>query len=180
MALYFVRMDLQPDAYPQLPTDGLASIVREAILPSVEALVPLRAAKKLVTGGYLLGERQMVFVFEADSEEEVRQMLDEPIRCSDLAARSDVTLSTMTRLLDGLADARLVQRLPDPRDGRAVRVVLTPAGRQQLEALRRERTTYLVRRIDRLLPEDYQRLLAALPALESLLDDEERAGPARR
>jgi muconolactone delta-isomerase len=75
MAHYFVTMNLQTDAYPSLPTDGLASIVREAILPSVEALVPLRAAKKLVTGGYLVGERQMVFVFEADSEEEVREML---------------------------------------------------------------------------------------------------------
>jgi hypothetical protein len=76
VAHYFVTMDLEPDAYPQLPTDGLAKIVREAILPSVEALVPLSAARKLVTGGYLVGERQMVFVFEADSEEEVRQMLD--------------------------------------------------------------------------------------------------------
>jgi muconolactone delta-isomerase len=76
VAHYFVTMDLEPDTYPQLPTDGLAKIVREAILPSVEALVPLSAARKLVTGGYLVGERQMVFVFEADSEEEVRQMLD--------------------------------------------------------------------------------------------------------
>ena len=64
MALYFVTMDLEPDAYPRLPTDGLARIVREAILPSVEALVPLRAAKKLVTGGYLVGERQMVTIFD--------------------------------------------------------------------------------------------------------------------
>jgi hypothetical protein len=77
MAHYFVTMDLEPDAYPQLPTDGLAKIVREAILPSVEALVPLSAARKLVTGGYLLGERTMVFVFEAESEEEVREMLEE-------------------------------------------------------------------------------------------------------
>jgi hypothetical protein len=76
MALYFVSMDLDPEAYPRLPTDRLARIVREAILPSVEALVPLRAAKKLVTGGYLVGERRMVFVFEAESEEEVRHMLD--------------------------------------------------------------------------------------------------------
>jgi hypothetical protein len=76
MALYFVTMDLKPDAYPRLPTDRLARIVREAILPTVEALVPLRAAKKLVTGGYLVGEKRMVFVFEAESEEEVRRMLD--------------------------------------------------------------------------------------------------------
>jgi hypothetical protein len=76
MALYFVTMDLEPEAYPQLPADRLARIVHEAILPSVEALVPLSAAKKLVTGGYLVGERQMVFVFEAESEEEVRHILD--------------------------------------------------------------------------------------------------------
>ena len=76
MAHYFVTMDLEPDAYPQLPTDGLAKIVREAILPSVEALVPLSAARKLVTGGYLVGERSMVFVFEADSEEEVHDVLE--------------------------------------------------------------------------------------------------------
>ena len=89
MAHYFVTMDLEPDAFPQLPTDRLARIVREAILPSVEALVPLRAARKLVTGGYLLGERQMVFVFEADSEEEVRQMLD-GLPLSGAASKPDI------------------------------------------------------------------------------------------
>lgn len=76
MALYFVTMNLEPDAYPSLPVDRLAHIVREAILPSVEALIPLRAQGRLVTGGYLVGERTMVFVFEADSEEEVRGVLD--------------------------------------------------------------------------------------------------------
>ena len=69
MALYFVTMDLEPDAYPSLPVGGLARIVREAILPSVEALLPLRVEGKLVTGGYLIGEETMVFVFEAVSEE---------------------------------------------------------------------------------------------------------------
>ncbi len=89
MALYFVTMDLEPDAYPQLPTDGLAHIVREAILPSVEALVPLRAARRLVTGGYLVGERRMVFVFEASSEEEVRRTLDE-LPLSGVAEKPDI------------------------------------------------------------------------------------------
>src|SRR5215210_6484722 len=76
MALYFVTMDMKP-VDPRLPVDRLANIVREAILPSVEALIPLGAQGKLVTGGYLVGERSMVFVFEADSEDEVRQMLDD-------------------------------------------------------------------------------------------------------
>ena len=75
MALYFVTMDIKP-ADPQLPVDRLANIVREAILPSVEALIPLKAQGRLVTGGYLVGERSMVFVFEADSEEEVREVLE--------------------------------------------------------------------------------------------------------
>jgi len=51
MALYFVTMDIEPDAYPRLPVDRLANIVREAILPSVEALIPLKAQGRLVTGG---------------------------------------------------------------------------------------------------------------------------------
>ncbi len=75
MALYFVTMDIEP-AGTRLPVDGLAKIVREAILPSVEDLIPLGAQGRLVTGGYLLGDRSMVFVFEADSEEEVREVLD--------------------------------------------------------------------------------------------------------
>jgi len=76
MALYFVTMDLEPEAYPSLPVGGLARVVREAILPSVEALIPLGVDGRLVTGGYLIGEGQMVFVFEADSEEEVREVLN--------------------------------------------------------------------------------------------------------
>jgi hypothetical protein len=76
MALYFVTMDIEPEAAPSMPVGTLARIVREAILPSVEALIPLQVQGKLVTGGYLVGERTMVFVFEADSEEEVRNMLD--------------------------------------------------------------------------------------------------------
>jgi muconolactone delta-isomerase len=76
MALYFVTMDIEPDVEPRLPVNQLASVVREAILPTVKALIPLQTQGRLVTGGYLVGERTMVFVFEADSEEEVREVLE--------------------------------------------------------------------------------------------------------
>ena len=33
-------------------------------------------AREAGDGGYLVGERSMVFVFESDSEEEVRQVLE--------------------------------------------------------------------------------------------------------
>jgi muconolactone delta-isomerase len=75
MALYFVTMDLEPEAASSMPVGWLARIVREAILPSVEALMSLGVEGKLVTGGYLIGEGTMVFVFEAESEEEVREIL---------------------------------------------------------------------------------------------------------
>ena len=77
MALYFVTMEVEKPADPRLPLHRLANIVREAILPSVKALIPLSTQGRLVTGGYLVGEGPMVFVFEADSEEEVRKMLED-------------------------------------------------------------------------------------------------------
>ena len=75
MALYFVTMDIENPADPRLTVDRLANILREAILPTVEDLIPLRAQGKLIAGGYLVGEGTMGFVFEADSEEEVRKVL---------------------------------------------------------------------------------------------------------
>jgi hypothetical protein len=81
---YFVTMDLEEPADPRLPVERLANIVREAILPTVEPLIPLRTQARLVTGGYLVGESTMVFVFEADSEEEVREVLED-LPLSDIA-----------------------------------------------------------------------------------------------
>ena len=77
MSLYFVTMDVAEPADPRLPVDRLANIVREAILPTVETLIPLGTQGRLVTGGYLVGEGTMVFVLEASSEEEVRKTLEE-------------------------------------------------------------------------------------------------------
>ena len=36
MELYFVTMDIEPDAEPRLPVNRLANVVREAILPTVK------------------------------------------------------------------------------------------------------------------------------------------------
>jgi hypothetical protein len=77
MALYFVTMDVEEPADPRLPVHRLANILREAILPTVEDLIPLGAQGRLITGGYLVGEGTMVFVFEADSEAEVREVLED-------------------------------------------------------------------------------------------------------
>ena len=76
MAQYLVTMDIE-SADPLLPIDQLARVVRKAILPSLEALRELQAQGKVVTGGYPIGDRFMVFVVEADSEEHLQQMLED-------------------------------------------------------------------------------------------------------
>ena len=48
---------------------------------------------------------------------------------SDLAERQGVTRATMTGLLQGLAKDELVERLPDPTDGRGALVRMTGKGR---------------------------------------------------
>jgi DNA-binding MarR family transcriptional regulator len=91
-----------------------------------------------------------------------------PLRIGDLAARERVSAPTMTRLVDVLAEARLVERRPDPEDGRGQLVELSATAVALLADIRRERTTLLVRRLNALAPEDRAALIAALPALEAL------------
>ena len=58
------------------------------------------------------------------------------LRLSDLAQRTLVTLSGISRLVTSLERAGLVQREPDPTNRRAVLVTLTREGRRQLAAAR--------------------------------------------
>jgi hypothetical protein len=68
-----VTMDIET-ANPLLPIDELTRVVRKAILLSLDALRDLRARGKVVTGDYPIGDR---FVVEADSEEHLREMLED-------------------------------------------------------------------------------------------------------
>ena len=52
----------------------------------------------------------------------------------ELATLTHVTTGTMTSRLDRLVARDFVTRQPDPGDGRIVRVRLTPAGRQRVDA----------------------------------------------
>lgn len=85
----------------------------------------------------------------------------------ELLAETLVTSGTMTHRVDQMASAGLVERLPDPSDGRVVRVRLTPRGREAVDGalgnlLEREREL-----LGRLTPAE-QRELAGL--LRTLLE----------
>ena len=92
MAQYLVTMDIE-SADPLLPIDELVRVVRKSILPSLEALRNLQARGKVVTGGYPIGDRFMVFVVEADSEKQLWEMLED-VPLSGMA-------KTKVRLLQG-------------------------------------------------------------------------------
>jgi DNA-binding MarR family transcriptional regulator len=95
-----------------------------------------------------------------------------PLRSGELAAREAVTAPTMTRVLSALADRGLITRETDPTDARSVRVSLAPAGVAALTRIRTERTALLVARVARLSPEQRTALVAALPALEALVEED--------
>jgi DNA-binding MarR family transcriptional regulator len=95
------------------------------------------------------------------------------MRLGDLAAKEGVAPPTLSRIVAGLVDAGYVRREPDPNDGRAFLVSPTEEGERVVSGLYSTRIQELQRRLDR-LPEDKIRLLvAALPALEDLVAEDD-------
>jgi DNA-binding MarR family transcriptional regulator len=95
-----------------------------------------------------------------------------PLGPSELARLERVQRPTVTRVVARLCDAGLVERLPDERDRRAALLSITPAGRNVLRDLRRQKTAYLAERLSELKPEERALLARASGLLERMLDDE--------
>jgi DNA-binding MarR family transcriptional regulator len=91
-----------------------------------------------------------------------------PSRLTGLAASEGVTQPAMTQLVGRLAEAGLVTRCADPRDGRVVSVQLTPDGRDLLASRRAARAERLSVLLARLSPAEQDALAAALPAINAL------------
>jgi DNA-binding MarR family transcriptional regulator len=66
-----------------------------------------------------------------------------PLRVTDLAACANLDASTVSRHVAQLDSAALIERTPDPVDGRAQRVKLTPLGAQKIKAALRSRRALL-------------------------------------
>ncbi|HEY5054357.1 MAG TPA: MarR family transcriptional regulator [Solirubrobacterales bacterium] len=67
---------------------------------------------------------------------------------SDLAVAERVRPQSMAQTVADLERPGLVERRPDPDDGRRALVILTEAGRAELEADRRHREGWLVQAIE--------------------------------
>jgi DNA-binding MarR family transcriptional regulator len=100
-----------------------------------------------------------------------------PLTPSELAEVERVKRPTATRTLRVLGEAGLVERTPDPEDGRSALVSITAAGRERLRRLRGRKNAYLARRMRDLPDDDVATLTRAAAILERVLEDER---PARR
>jgi DNA-binding MarR family transcriptional regulator len=89
---------------------------------------------------------------------------------SDLAVAERVRPQSMAQTVGDLEADGLVERRPDPGDGRRALVILTEAGRGELEADRRHREGWLVKAIADLSPEEQATLGQATELLRRLAE----------
>ncbi|MEW5851214.1 MAG: MarR family transcriptional regulator [Myxococcota bacterium] len=91
-----------------------------------------------------------------------------PMTLGQLAAAEQVKPPTMTRVVHGLEAEGLAQRIPDPADGRVVRVAATAAGKRLLQQGRRRRVEVLNRRVKELPAAELATLERAVEILERM------------
>jgi DNA-binding MarR family transcriptional regulator len=94
-----------------------------------------------------------------------------PLTPSELAEVERVRRPTATRTLRILLEAGLVDRTPDPADGRSALVNINAVGRERLRRLRNRKNAYLARRMRNLPEDDVQTLERAAEILEGILEE---------
>jgi DNA-binding MarR family transcriptional regulator len=94
-----------------------------------------------------------------------------PLTPSELAEIERIKRPTATRILRVLVEAGLVDRAPDPADGRSALVSVNAAGRERLRRLRGRKNAYLARRMRDLPGEDLRILDRAAEILEGILEE---------
>jgi DNA-binding MarR family transcriptional regulator len=96
-----------------------------------------------------------------------------PLTPSELAEIERVKRPSMTRTLACLEREGLVERTPDPADGRSFLVAINAPGRERMARMRRRKSAYLARRLAKLDPEEVETLARAAELLERIREDEQ-------
>jgi len=99
-----------------------------------------------------------------------------PLTPSELARIEAVKRPTVTRTLRCLEGEGLIERAPDPADGRSSLVAINAAGRERLRRLRGRKNAYLARRMRELPAADIETLERAAEILDRMREGEPRAG----
>lgn len=98
-----------------------------------------------------------------------------PRRITELAALEQVAQPTMTALVSRMERGGWLRRDPDPEDRRAVRVAITESGRSAYRVGIRNYGDSLAIRLRKIDGREWAALAAVVPALDMLIEDEERS-----
>lgn len=139
--------DLDPDAVASVLLASLSLLVR-------------RVRQVPVGGGLTMPERSALANLHRAG----------PTTSSALAREAQITAQAMGATLGALRDRGLVERRPDPEDGRRAVLTVTDAGRQALKDKRNARTELLAQALTSgaFTPAELEQLAAAAPLLERL------------
>ena len=99
-----------------------------------------------------------------------------PLTPSELAEIERVKRPTVTRTLGCLEREGLIERTPDPADGRSSLVAVNAAGRERLRRLRGRKNAYLARRMRGLTSAELATLERAAEILDRMREGESRGG----
>jgi len=91
-----------------------------------------------------------------------------PLTLGELAAAEHVKPPTVTRIVAGLEQLRLVMRERDPHDGRITRLRATPKGVRLMQLGRRRRVSYLAGRLRALPRNEIELVKRATDLIERL------------
>lgn len=97
-----------------------------------------------------------------------------PLTPSELAEAEVIQRPTATRIISRLEEEGMVERAPDPADGRCSLISISPAGSELLGELRQRKTAYLARNLRELAPGELATLRRAAAILEQMLEQERR------
>jgi DNA-binding MarR family transcriptional regulator len=93
-----------------------------------------------------------------------------PITLGDLAGHERVRPPTMTRIVAGLEEAKLVRRAVDPSDRRVSRVTITSDGTRLLARSRTRKDAFLASLLEQLDGDELAVVERAVPILERLAE----------
>jgi DNA-binding MarR family transcriptional regulator len=135
--------------------------VAAAVESTVESLVGVLESARLAQSPVVPPAQLRVLTFLARNEH---------TNMNRLAEALDVVPSSASRLCDRLEATGLLRRLPDPRDRREVRLLLTLQARTLLEELRDRRRAALAEVLGRMSPTRRADLVLALEAFDLAAD----------
>jgi len=130
-------------------------------------LVLLRTARRLRQHAAGMTQSQLSALASVEREG--------PLTIGELARLENVQPPSISRIVGTLEGEGWIERVASPSDARVALVQVTGKGARALARLRANRDAWLARRLETLTPAEQKKVLAALPALEKLLEGAERS-----